>query len=93
MNYGIPLERMRWGMVIGVTRLIHCAHIDDIRMGRLDRGMPWLRRHEHAEGPWCWVLDNPVPVGPWPYRGAQGLFDIPDGELDKVANRVLGLPF
>lgn len=39
---------------------------------------PWMETHEHTEGPFCWVLQDvkrlPKPI---PYRGAQGLFEIP----------------
>lgn len=42
------------------------------------RKWPWLAAHQHTEGPYCWVLaecrrfDRPIP-----YRGAQGLFEVP----------------
>lgn len=45
---------------------------------------PWkaLAEHEHANGPWCWVLANvkrlPAPI---PARGAQGLWDWNNAEV------------
>lgn len=39
----------------------------------------WLKGHLHATGPLCWVLDNVRRlVTPIPWRGAQGLWDLPD---------------
>jgi len=44
-----------------------------------------LQSHEHANGPWCWILENiqrlPSPI---PYRGAQGLWNVP---IDAEASR------
>ena len=78
-TYDIKLADMAFGAVIGAATLHDCLHIDAIRRGDYDAQMPWLKSHEHAEGPWCWVLTNrvlfPQPV---PYKGQQGLFDIPD---------------
>lgn len=31
------------------------------------------------------------PIGPWPWRGAQGLWEIDEDELGRVANRELGI--
>lgn len=71
--YGIRREDMAFGAIVAVVDLVACLH----------RGQAWpsrwrgLYEHEHAEGPWCWILENVrrLPV-PYPRRGAQGLFDI-----------------
>jgi len=48
------------------------------------RNDPW------AEGPWCWLLADPRPLAvPVPYRGRQGLFDVPDAFLRDPAGRLL----
>ncbi|HEY3658289.1 MAG TPA: ASCH domain-containing protein [Steroidobacteraceae bacterium] len=73
---------MSFGAVVAIAELYDCVPV-----GKLP---PTLRDNEHANGPWCWLLRNVSPIGPWPYRGAQGLFDIND--LDDVANRELGIP-
>jgi hypothetical protein len=78
-----------FGAVVGIADLVDCVTLGRIDMGDFDKKYPWLRGHEHANGPWCWILANVVPIGPWPYRGAQGLFEIND--LDEVANRELGI--
>lgn len=81
-SYNIPLAEMAFGAIVGVCRLSDCRSISDIRAGRCGN-YPWLAGHEHTEGPWCWVLtecrrfQNPIP-----YRGAQGLFDVPEIVLD-----------
>lgn len=74
-----------FGAVVAIADLVDCVQ----RNGPAFRKYPWLEDHEHANGPWCWVLERVTPIGPWPYRGAQGLFDIDD--LDEVANRELGI--
>lgn len=78
--------RVAWGAVIAIATLADCVRLED---GAAK--YPWLDDHEHANGPWCWILENVTPIGPWPWRGAQGLFDIDPEELGRVANRVLGI--
>lgn len=82
---------MAFGAVVAIANLVDCLRIGDIELGEHDDKYPWLRTHEHANGPWCWILDNVVPIGPWPYRGAQGLFDIKELALDAIANKELGI--
>lgn len=75
-TYGIDLEDMTFGAVIGFGSLVDCLHIDDIEAGSHDHTYPWLREHEHAEGPWCWVLANVEPRAEPAYcRGSLGLWD------------------
>jgi hypothetical protein len=31
-----------------------------------------------AEGPWCWLLANPRPIQPAPFKGQVALFTVPD---------------
>ena len=90
-NYGIPLAQMPFGAVVAIANLVNCVTIESILAGRYDDIYPWAKDHEHAEGPWCWILDAVSPIGPWPWRGAQGLFDIDTEELDRVANQTLGI--
>lgn len=84
-TYDIKVSDMKFGAVIGVAKLLDCLLADSIHKGAYDRQYPWLRKHEHVEGPWCWILERPVPIGPWPYTGAQGLFEINDEQLDRIA--------
>jgi hypothetical protein len=74
------------GCVIAVGQLIHCISIHDLRAsGRGDlRLIPNTKRlltygrcfeHEHAEGPYCWILEDVQPIDPVPCRGAQNLWN------------------
>jgi hypothetical protein len=56
--------------------VIDCVEFCDIVIGEYDTKYPWLRDHEHANGPWCWILANIKRITPVSYRGAQKLFDI-----------------
>jgi hypothetical protein len=82
---------MPFGAVVGIAELVNCVHIDRIEKGDFDQAYPWLLEHEHTEGPWCWILDKVCAIGPWPWRGAQGLFEIDSDELNRVANKELGI--
>jgi hypothetical protein len=94
-NYGIPMSRMAFGCVVAVANLVDCVRCEYMTAKPFDdatlRKYPWLAEHVHASGPWCWVLESVTPIGPWPYRGAQGLFNIDDDELDAIANKALGV--
>ena len=83
--------RAAWGAVVAMATLTECVHIDNVGRGEFAQRFPWLAEHDHTNGPWCWILDNVTPIGPWPWRGAQGLFDIDPEELGRVANQVLGV--
>lgn len=68
---------MAFGAVVAVAQLVDCVRVDAVSERFLDEHD---QRH-HANGPWCWVLENvrrlPAPI---PYRGAQGLWDLPMSE-------------
>lgn len=83
---GLQVERMTFGAVVALAALIYCAHIEDIRAGLFDRQFPWLKAHEHANGPWCWIFaENPVRITPPArYKGRQGLFDINPLDIDRI---------
>jgi hypothetical protein len=84
-DYGIPLSRMAFGCVIAIATLIDCVKYEDIQAGKYDQTYPWLPTHEHTEGPWCWILgDNVARVGPYRYKGQQGLFDINPANLTRL---------
>ncbi len=81
-----------FGAVVAIARLVDCLRVEDIQAGKYDAKHPGLRGHMHVNGPWCWVLQDITPIGPWPWKGAQGLFEIDADELGRVANRELGIP-
>lgn len=90
-NYGLRVQDMQFGAILGRTRLLDCLHIDDIDRGRYDTRFPWLRAHQHTEGDYCWILDDPVPMGPWAWKGAQGLWEVSEAELDRAATLQIAL--
>lgn len=63
---------MVYGAIVAVARLVGSPSID--------RDSDWrpewrhLRDHEHANGPFCWILEDVRRVQPVPCRGAQGLW-------------------
>jgi hypothetical protein len=78
--WGEVPEVMPYGAIIGRVDVVGCVQKDRLGFRRtvLER-YPWLQDHVHAEGPYCIILENPVRFGtPIPYRGQQGLFEVPD---------------
>lgn len=80
-------DALPFGAMVATATLVECLHLN-----HPDGGQNWpdcwrsLARHEHANGPWCWILAGvqrlPEPI---PYRGMQGLWDVPDEVLLTVA--------
>lgn len=91
IDYGIPLANMAFGAVVATATLQDCVHIDKVGRGMVGQRYPWLKEHEHTSGPWCWILGAVTPCGPWPWKGAQGLFEIDEDEFRRVANREIGI--
>lgn len=61
---------MAFGAVVAIANLVDC-----LRVERLPEN---LRGNEHANGPWCFVLRDVRRLAkPIPWRGAQGLWDVP----------------
>lgn len=58
---------MAFGAVIATAQLVDCRRLEDLSTE--------LQRHEHANGPWCWVLRDVQRIDPVTARGAQGLWD------------------
>jgi activating signal cointegrator 1 len=95
LTYGLDVEEMAFGAVVAVAELVATLTADTILSGRWRRmklldvdEFAWLESHDHAEGPWCWVLDNvrrlPDPI---PAVGKQGLWEwdeagLKGGQLD-----------
>ena len=78
--FGIRRYELPFGAIVGVCSLV--AVLDGVgrmRQGNfngLDLGDP-----RFIEGPQCFVLANVRSLTPIPWRGAQGLFDVPDDVL------------
>lgn len=85
------------GCVIAIANLAACERLATI--GSYD-SMPDRRKeiiagtnrywseaatHKHAEGPWCWILEDVKQlVNPIPYRGSQGLWQIADEAITEM---------
>lgn len=80
---------MQFGAIVAVGRLVDCVNYE--YPDSWIRRHAWLVGYEHAGGPWCWILEGVTPIGPWPWRGAQGLFDIDEAAFDAEVNRILGI--
>jgi hypothetical protein len=61
---------MVFGAVVAIATLYDCVRIADLP--------DLLAGHQHAHGPWCWLLRDVVRIArPIAIRGAQGLWDLP----------------
>jgi hypothetical protein len=84
-----------FGAIVGQVDMVACFHIGQIhpdlsppgiKLRPLPLEFHWLRKHRHCSGLWCHIYANPVRFAkPIPYRGAQGLFDVPDEVLQHPA--------
>jgi hypothetical protein len=59
-------DGLAFGAIIGIVQLV-----DDVPHGDV-AGNKW------AAGPRCWILREPRPIAPIPWRGSQLLFEVPD---------------
>ncbi len=76
---------LRFGQIVGVVDVVACVTMQHVR--EHDRtGTAW-----HS-GPWCWVLANArrFSVG-IPYLGSQGLFNVPDGLVERSLAAPVGV--
>lgn len=61
-----PVLKLHTGKIVGMVELVNC-YLPDMEN-------PWAE-----PGMWHWLLEDPLPFPePIPYRGHQGLFEIPD---------------
>ena len=78
---------MAFGAIVAVATLAECFRMDDIAQSASAlRRFPWLKGHEHVEGPFCWVLTE-VRALKTPYfcAGKQGLWQ-PSREMGEAIN-------
>lgn len=73
---------MAFGAIVAVASLANC-----VRLAQLPRD---LAAHEHANGPWCWILRDVQRLAtPIACRGAQGLWT-PDPQIVAQVTAQLG---
>lgn len=58
---------MVFGAVIAIAELADCVRVESLPRH--------LQHHEHANGPWCFILSNVRRIEPVPFRGAQGFWE------------------
>lgn len=69
-------DPMPFGAVIATANLTACVELSSVDYP--DGPHAWLAEHVHAEGPFCFILDDVVQIEPFEFRGAQGFFMVPD---------------
>lgn len=91
-DYDLEEYPLTFGAILGIANVAGCfycefssprlQHVPDWALRR----WPWLAGHQHVEGPHCIVLTECRRFKePIPYKGAQGLFNVPD---DVVAEQL-----
>lgn len=64
----IPEKKLAFGAVVALASLVDCVRVANLP--------DHLKDNEHANGPFCWLVDDVQPLPrPIPWRGAQGLWD------------------
>ncbi len=91
-RHGWQTEDLPFGKLLGTVELADIMDLSLLRqlIMRLDAkgqvhplGYEWIMEDEHAEGPACWLLDDPEPFAvPVPWTGQQGLFYVPDDVIE-----------
>jgi len=72
-DYGFKLDEIVFGAIVGVVDVINSLPADQV-----EQVYPQLKGHQHINGPWCIVMCNVRRFAtPIPYKGAQGLFEVP----------------
>lgn len=81
------LEQYPTGCAVAVARLTACFAIEEVRRIALGRNsgdvIPGTKKtwgeaadHEHAHGPYCWIIEDVRETAQVPMRGALGLWMI-----------------
>lgn len=65
---------LTYGALVGVCTLVACL---DLYAATWPDPYSHLKNHEHANGPWCWILENIRRFNtPIPCRGSLGLWNV-----------------
>ena len=79
---------MPFGAVVAVAMLVACVEAEDVSRWLNEnarwKDFGWVIEHEHATGPWLWILGDVRRLAePIPYGGKQGLWEwAPDRPLE-----------
>lgn len=61
---------MAFGAVVAIVNVVGCFSMGD----KWPDAFRHLHQHEHANGPYCWILYDVQRIDPIPARGAQGIW-------------------
>lgn len=76
---GAPFS-LPFGAIVAVVDLVYCLPTTEIIVGEREQAFG-----NYSTGRWAWITRNPRAVNPpIPYRGRQGIFEIPDEILQGV---------
>lgn len=89
------LAELPTGAVLAIADLTACVELIQIRARELsirrhtripgtEKFWTEANRHEHAQGPWCWILENVRKIEPEPATGKQGLWEWQQPEVQTV---------
>lgn len=94
-HYELDVAAMPFGAVVATAVLVDAVSVDWMHNSSTAdplwtslSGKPvddWIRQHKHMEGPWGWVLADVRPLpAPLPWKGAQGLWEMPAEAITKA---------
>lgn len=66
----VDYQQMAFGAVVALVTLADCVKLSDLPEE--------LKNHEHANGPFCFILTEVRRIKPYWCQGAQRLWQIPD---------------
>ncbi len=93
-RYDLPIDQLQFGMIVGICDLVGCVELLDAGKPHIHKQWPWLLQHKHASGPVLWIVENALRfVEPIPWRGEQGLFDVPDNVVRDAISTARGPNF
>lgn len=75
-----------FGCLYGLVDLVDCIPFESLKnYSAMGESSDWLATQKpYAEGPWCWIIENPRSIQPVTYRGRQQLFDVPADLIEIV---------
>ena len=68
-------SRLVFGALVARARLVDCLSLAQVRRQPQGSPLAWVRAHQHAEGPYCWIIEDVEPMAPVYCAGQQGLWD------------------
>jgi activating signal cointegrator 1 len=77
-----------FGAIIGIVHLIDCVRTESIAPHTTAED---LLCGDFSPRRFAWSMGMPTPIGPWPYKGQQGMWAISESEMEAVANKALGI--